>query len=28
AEKKLNVSGTYYEDEYYKNQDALKKKKK
>ncbi|MDO6513278.1 MULTISPECIES: hypothetical protein [Neptuniibacter] len=28
AEKKLNVSGIYYEDEYYKNEDKLKQKKK
>lgn len=27
-EKKLKVKGMYYEDEYYKEQDALKEKKK
>ncbi len=26
VEKKLSVSGIYYEDEYYKHQDELKKK--
>lgn len=27
-EKRLSISGIYYEDEYYKEQDALKEKKK